>query len=133
LKDIMGKNINKTFALEFIPDSAVGKLPLDYSDISLVSPDSIKLTFSKEFALDANIVKPDNYILEYSIQGVKVEKNPVSLIYIDDKTLILKFDELAYDTDYILKIVTIKDFSETERNTLQTIRVSFESEVYEKQ
>lgn len=132
LKDIMGKNISKSVAFDFIPDSAIGRLPLDYSDVSLVASDSIKLTFNKEFALDANIVKPDNYILEYSIQGVKVEKNPVSLIYIDNKTLILKFDELAYDTDYTLKIVSIKDFSETERNTPQAIRLNFESEVYEK-
>jgi predicted RNA binding protein with dsRBD fold (UPF0201 family) len=130
MKDYTGKSLDKNYYLNFEGESGLTKTPFNYSKLDPVSTDSIKITFNKEFALEESVIKPENYILEYYHQGIKLEKNPIGVLFIDAKTIILRFDELAYDTDYTLRIQTIRDFAGQEKNGISAIPFNFKSELY---
>jgi len=77
-----------------------------------ISTDAVKLTLSQEIGFSANNLLPANFVLEYSTNNfVSVRKVPVSVIYIDPVTVILKFDSLEYNTAYTLKVSELTDFS----------------------
>ena len=44
---------------------------------------------------------------------MNIRKAPLSVLYINSKTLVLIFDELEYETPYTLRVNTIVDFSGT--------------------
>ena len=53
--------------------------------------------------------------MEYSISGIQYKKVPLSVIYINAKTVILKFDYLVDDDiSFIIKYNKLKDYSGAE-------------------
>lgn len=74
-----------------------------------VSTDTIKLTFTKQIAFASPNLLPSNYILEYDYNRNNIKKVPICVIYIDSRTLALKFDCLEDDTAYKLKVVELLD------------------------
>lgn len=76
-----------------------------------ISTDAVKLTFSQEVSFSAENLVPANFTLEYNYNTISVKKVPISVIYGDAKTLILKFDSLEYGTPYTVKISELEDFS----------------------
>ena len=76
-----------------------------------ISTDAVKLTLSQEVIFSADNLLPANFTLEYSHSFISIKKVPISVIYSDAKTLILKFDSLDYDTPYTLKVSQLTDFS----------------------
>jgi len=77
----------------------------------IISGDSIKVEFSKEIAAETPNILVSNYTLQYSDGGVSIAKLPVSLVYVDTKTLVLKFDSLDLYTEYTLSFDALKDYS----------------------
>lgn len=130
MKDYTGKTLGRTYRLSFEGESNLSKTPFNYSGLVPVSTEAIKITFNKEFALEESIIKPENYILEYYYQGMKIEKNPVGVLFIDAKTIILRFDQIAYDTDYTLRIQNIRDYAGQEKNGISAIPFNLKSELY---
>jgi len=78
---------------------------------AIISKDSIKVEFSKEVAAEIPNILVSNYTLQYNDGGVSVSKLPISLVYVDAKTLVLKFDSLDLYTEYTLSFDTLKDYS----------------------
>ncbi len=76
-----------------------------------ISTDAVKLTLSQEVIFSADNLLPANFTLEYSHNFISIKKVPISVIYSDAKTLILKFDSLDYDTPYTLKVSQLIDLS----------------------
>lgn len=128
LKDYTGKAMGKVYRIDFYGESKSNSTPFAYTDICPVSSDSIKITFSREFLLDENVIRPENYVLEYYYQGMKIEKNPTDILYVDDKTLILRFDAISYGIDYVLKATSLKDFVET--GNMAPIHFNFNEKEY---
>ncbi len=133
LTDYTGKAMSKLYKLDFYGESELTAIPFNYKDVYPISSDSIKLTFNKEFLLDENAIRLENYVLEYYYQANKIEKNPLSIIYIDDKTIILRFDGIGYGIDYSLRINSIKDYAEMEVNGLSAIHFNFDARDYDSQ
>jgi len=78
---------------------------------TMISKDSIKVEFSREISTEIPNILVSNYILQYTEGSMVVSKLPLSLIYVDPRTLILKFDELDLYTEYTLKFNELKDYS----------------------
>ncbi len=130
LKDYTGKALGKLYRLDFYAEAYQSPSPLTCIDISPISSDAIKITLNKEFLLDEDAIRPENYILEYYYQAMKIEKNPTSILYVDDKTLILKFDAIGYGIDYVLRMTSLKDFAEFETSSLPAINFNFDAKNY---
>ncbi|MCX7773612.1 MAG: Ig-like domain-containing protein, partial [Clostridia bacterium] len=88
-----------------------------------VSNDSVKVTFSKEIAYNASNLALNNFALEYSYNRNSVRKIPASVVFVDEKTVILRFDILEFNTSYKVKIANLQDFS---GNTLKNAEKTFE-------
>jgi S-layer homology domain. len=82
-----------------------------FSDAVMISSDSIKVTFSKEIALDAPNILNSNYKLKYTDNGSAVERIAISLIPYDATTIILRFDFLDFNAKYTLEFDSLKDYS----------------------
>ena len=110
MKDYLG---NKTDNLleERFNASSKEKIGPTIEEITPISTDAVKMVFDKEIAFNQANLSPDNYIMEYSYQGINIKKVPLSVLYVNARTLVLKFDKLEYDTPYTLKFNTIVDFT----------------------
>ena len=79
--------------------------------ITPISTDAVKITLTSEMAFNAPNLLPSNYTLEYAYNRITIKKAPISVIYVDAKTLILKFDSLEYNTPYKLKTTNLMDYA----------------------
>ncbi|NMB98556.1 MAG: S-layer homology domain-containing protein [Clostridiaceae bacterium] len=115
MQDYIGNSIGNSIKEYFSGTSDPAAAPGIYDAVT-ISSDSIKLTFNREIALDALNILTSNYILEYSVSGTQYKKVPLSVIYINAKTVILKFDSLVKDDDisFIIKYNKLKDYSGVE-------------------
>ena len=77
----------------------------------IVGEDAIKLTFDTEIFEGIPNISPSNYTILYKEDGNLVSKIPVSIIYIDPFTIIIKCDYLDYETSYQIKYNLIKDLA----------------------
>jgi len=115
MKDLIGNPIAKNIKEYFSGTSASAEMPA-IEDAVTISRDAIKLTFNREIALDAPNILTSNYVLEYSISDIQYRKVPLSVIYINAKTVILKFDNLVDDEILLtIKYNKLKDYNGTER------------------
>lgn len=114
MKDFIGNNIVRNSKEYFGGTSDSFRAPV-IEDAVTISSDAIKLTFDREIALDAPNILTSNYVMEYSISGIQYKKVPLSVIYINAKTVILKFDYLVDDDiSFIIKYNKLKDYSGAE-------------------
>jgi len=114
MKDFIGNPIAKGTKEYFGGTSDSAKV-LTIEDAVTISSDAIKLTFNREIALDAPNILTSNYVLEYSVSGTQYRKVPLSVTYINARTIILKFDFLADDAiSFTIKYNKLKDYSGAE-------------------
>jgi hypothetical protein len=108
----IGNTIGRELRKGFDGTSIDVKAP-KIDDAVTISSDAVKLTFDRGIALDAPNILTNNYVLEYSVFGIQQRKAPLSVIYINAKTVILKFDSLEVDEDATIKIQynKLKDYS----------------------
>jgi hypothetical protein len=92
-----------------------------------ISTDAVKLTFSREIKFNATNLLPKNYSLSYSFNGISIKKMPISVLYVDEKTLVLKFDSLEYEVAYSLKATEIIDYA-GDSSKGQTVEFKLETE-----
>ncbi|MDF2523988.1 MAG: hypothetical protein K0R31_1629 [Clostridiales bacterium] len=78
---------------------------------TIVSGEIIKVEFDREISKELTNISPDNYTLQYSIDGLSVSEKPQFAGYIDSTTMILKFGKLDMKTKYTLKFDTLVDFA----------------------
>jgi hypothetical protein len=83
----------------------------EINEAIIISQDTVLVRLTKEIAAEAPNILTSNYSLEYKDTGYSVSKIPLSVTYIDEKTLILRFDDLTIDTEYTLKYGNLKDFN----------------------
>ena len=110
MKDKMGDSPTTDLDYIFL-GSTSDKAKPTISRAVIISKDSIKVEFAKEIAADIPNLLVSNYMLQYTDGGTVVSKLPLSMVYANPKTIILKFDELDYYTDYTLKFNELKDYS----------------------
>lgn len=112
MKDYLGNKAGTTLKERFNA-SDVEKANPNIEELKPISTNAVKLVFDKPLSFTQTNYLPGNYTLEYNYQGINIKKAPLSVLYINAKTIILLFDELEYDTPYILRVNTIVDFSGT--------------------
>lgn len=83
------------------------------SEATIISNDTIRLTFNRDIAHVSPNTQISNYALMYTIDGMSLSKQPISVIPIDTSTFILKFDSLNYETKYELRYMALKDITES--------------------
>lgn len=76
-----------------------------------VGESTLKLTFSKEIALDVPNVLNTNYQLSYELDDVAYTKIPISANYIDPLTMIVRFDQLDEAIDYEITFEALVDYA----------------------
>lgn len=115
MRDYIGNTAGKDIKKAFDGSSLAAGTPT-IDDAVTISSDAIKLTFDREIALDALNILTSNYVLEYSVSDTQYKKVPLSVIYINAKTVILKFDTLPNDDDitFTVKYNKLKDYSGAE-------------------
>jgi hypothetical protein len=104
-------NITTSILEEKFIASLKNKRNPSVDEVTPISSDAIKVTFSDAIAFEQNNLSPDNYSLEYNYQGIAIKEIPISVLYFNSKTLILKFNKLEYDMPYTLKFNTLVDFT----------------------
>jgi len=109
-KDYLGNEIGMTVNNYFTASSKAKTGP-SIEEAVPVSTDAIKLVFDKEISFNQVNLSPSNYTLEYSYNGMPIRKVPLSVLYVNAKTLVLKFDRLEYDVPYMLKFASIVDYT----------------------
>ncbi|RCX09094.1 S-layer family protein [Anaerobacterium chartisolvens] len=80
-------------------------------DAVIISQDTILLKLSAEITPDVPNILVSNYSLEYTDSGIAMTKKPLSVTYIDDKTLVVRFDSLRFDNEYNLRYGDFKDYA----------------------
>lgn len=113
LKDYLGRSQQKTINLEFDHDGTITTNAFIIEAVA-IGKQSVKLTFNKDIALDIPNVLGNNYYLFYIENGNEYKKLPISANYIDSKTVVLRFDNLDLDKEYIVSYDLIKDFGGVE-------------------
>jgi hypothetical protein len=81
------------------------------SDAVIISKDAIKITFNKEIEYGVPNIEPGNYILQYVSGTTTLKKVPISIIYINPTTMVLKFDSLNFETEYKIRALELMDYS----------------------
>lgn len=109
VKDYLGNGIEST--REEFDGTDRSREAVKIENAVAISTDAVKLTLSQEIVFSAGNLLPSNFTLEYAHNFISVKKVPVSVIYGDARTLILKFDSLEYDTPYTLKVSELTDYS----------------------
>lgn len=112
MKDYLGNKAGSTLRESFNA-SDVDKTNPNLEEVKPISTNAVKLVFDKQLSFVQTNLLPNNYTLEYNYQGMNIRKVPLSVLYINAKTLVLVFDELEYETPYTLRVNTIVDFSGT--------------------
>lgn len=110
LADNMGNSSTRDAEFTFRGSSEDTVKPV-MTQAMIVGRDTIKVTFSREIAAEAPNLLTTNYTLEYRENNTTLKKLPVSLNYINATTLILKFDNMDFNTAYVLRFESLKDFS----------------------
>jgi len=115
MQDFLGNTLGKSISENFYGVTLDTGAPTIYDAVT-ISRDAIKLTFNREIALDAPNILTGNYVLEYTVSGTQYRKLPLSVTYIDARTIILKFDSLVTDEDasIVIKYNKLKDYSGAE-------------------
>lgn len=109
-KDYLGNELGANIS-DYFTAVSTEKAGPSIVNATPVSTDAVKLEFDKELAFNQNNLSPSNYILEYSYNGMTIKKVPLSVLYVNARTLVLKFDKLDYDTTYTLKFTSIVDYT----------------------
>ena len=109
-KDYMGNEIG-TNIYHYFTASSKAKTGPSIEEAVPVSTDAIKLVFDKEISFNQVNLSPSNYTLEYSYNGMAINKVPLSVLYVNAKTLVLKFDRIEYNVPYVLKFASIVDYT----------------------
>ncbi len=81
------------------------------SDAVVISNDTIKVTFSKEISVSTPNILASNYTLQYDDNGTIKTKIPLIAGYINNTTIVLKFDRLDLSEAYTLIFNSLKDYS----------------------
>jgi hypothetical protein len=110
LKDYLGNRANFTLKERFNA-SRNDKTGPSVEEVTPISSDTVKLVFNKELAFNQTNLSPVNFHLEYNYMGMNITKVPLSVLYVNARTLVLKFDKLEYDMPYTLKFNTLVDFT----------------------
>ena len=111
-KDYLGNEIGKNI-YDYFTASSEAKTGPSIVEAVPISTDAVKLEFDKELAFNQNNLSPSNYTLEYSYSGMNIRKVPLSVLYVNARTLVLKFDKLEYKVPYTLKFTSIVDYTGT--------------------
>jgi len=109
-KDYLGNELG-TNIYDYFTASSTAKSSPTIVDATPISTDAVKLEFDKELAFNQNNLSPSNYTLEYSYNGMTIKKIPLSVLYVNARTLVLKFDKLEYEIPYKLKFTSIVDYT----------------------
>jgi len=112
IKDYLGNKAGATLRKRFNA-SDLEKTAPSIEEVKPISTNAVKLVTNKELAFTLTNLQPGNYTLEYNYQGMSIKKLPLSVLYINAKTLVLMFDKLDYDVPYTLRINNVVDFSGT--------------------
>jgi hypothetical protein len=110
IKDYLGNKAGATLRRRFHA-SDVEKIAPSIEEVTPISTNAVKLVTNKELAFTIANLQPSNYTLEYNYQGMGIKEVPLSVLYINAKTLVLMFDKLDYEMPYTLRINAIVDFS----------------------
>lgn len=78
----------------------------------IISPDTIKLTFNRDIAIEMPNILTSNYSIEYKDKnGKTVKRVPIAITYVDNTTIVLKFTKFIDGVEYTIKYKEIKDIA----------------------
>ena len=111
LTDYMGNQLGQQMSMNFINLTEAGSNKIKVDSAKIISKDAIKVTFSKDIALEGQNILTSNYTLENITGDQVIKKIPLSVNYINGTTIILKFDKVDFNIPYSLRFNTLKDYS----------------------
>ncbi len=88
----------------------VQKVKPEVTKAAFIAKDTVKITFSKDIALDAPNILTQNYYIQI-VGDDSSKKVPLSINYIDKNTIVLKFDRIDFTKQYYFKYNNIKDIT----------------------
>jgi hypothetical protein len=110
IKDYLGNKAGGLLEERFNASSKEKTSP-SIEEITPISTDAVKIVFDKEIAFNQTNLSTVNFTLEYNYKGMSIKKVPLSVLYVNARTLVLKFDKMEYDMPYTLKFNTLVDFT----------------------
>lgn len=112
LRDYWGNQISKVLDVSFANNSASTIMRTNVSKAVIISRDAIKLSFTTEIAMEKPNIIIGNYSIEYLDDTEVVKRIPISVNFIDARTVVLKFDKIDFDKSYLLRYDKLVDYSE---------------------
>jgi hypothetical protein len=110
MKDYLGAPAMTVLESAFAGTSVAASKPA-ISNATVISSDTIKVTFNKPIAVSKTNITPDNYWLQYDEGGILLTRYAYTVTYINDTILVLKFDKLNMEKSYTLYFNKIEDIS----------------------
>lgn len=118
VKDFLGNGIENT--REQFSGTSRERVPVRIERAVAISSDAVKLELSQGITFSVENLAPANFVLEYNYNFISVKKVPISVLYADAKTLVLKFDALEYGIPYSLKVTELTDITGNVAKGLET-------------
>lgn len=110
MQDVNGNISAKDAEYTFYGTSAETPSP-QITDATIISNDTIRITFNRDMTLGNQNILTGNYTLVYKIGELTVNKQPISVIPVNTTTFVLKFDTLQYDMSYNLQYTSLEDIT----------------------
>ncbi len=101
MQDYMGKTTSDTyFTFSGVTNENVKPYMVE---ALIISNDTIKVTFNEEISSAAPNTLTTNYSLQYKEGSNTIMQTPVSVAYINERTLTLRFNDLSFSKNYMLR------------------------------
>lgn len=107
--DFTGTKISLPLEYNFIANSVVKARP-EITKAAFISKDTVKISFSKDIALDIPNIMTNNYYIEV-LNEDSSKRMPLAINYFDNNVVVLKFDKVDLTKQYVFKYYKIKDIT----------------------
>lgn len=108
-QDYTGSSMSVPMIYSFAAQNTA-KSKLEISKASLIASDTIKVFFNRDIALDSPNILTQNYYLQ-GVYDQDTKMVPVSINYIDNTSIVFKFDKIDDISKYYIKYKELKDIT----------------------
>lgn len=108
-QDFTGTKMTYPFEYNFIANNVVKARP-EITKAAFIAKDTIKINFNRDIALDVPNIMTNNYYIQV-VGDDSTKKMPLAINYIDNNTVVLKFDKIDFNYQYYLRYYKLIDIT----------------------
>lgn len=107
MQDYTGTALTAPLEYTYIANNVVKTKP-EIVKAAFIAKDTVKITLNKDIALDVPNILTSNYYIQ-TIGDDSANQMPLAITYIDNNTIVLRFEKIDFSKQYYFKYNEIKD------------------------